>query len=46
MDEWIEYFCAVAHERAKAIGEGEGAEGKAPGGGEALGKGDAREGGG
>ena len=27
MDEWIEYFCAVAHERAKAIGGGQGAEG-------------------
>ena len=35
MDEWVEYFCAVAHERAKAIG-----------GGEAPGEGDAREGGG
>ena len=32
MDDWVEYFCAVAHERARAIGGGE-----APGGEEALG---------
>ena len=41
MDEWIEYFCAVAHERAKAIGGGE-----APDGEEARGEGDGRVGGG
>jgi len=41
MDEWIEYFCAVAHERAKAIGGGE-----TPGGDGALGEGAARERGG
>lgn len=27
MDEWIEYFCAVAHERARAIGGGDTHEG-------------------
>jgi len=31
MDEWIEYFCAVAHERARAIGGGE--DGESGGGG-------------
>jgi radical SAM protein with 4Fe4S-binding SPASM domain len=41
MDEWIEYFCAVAHERAKAVGAWE-----TPAVSEALGAGDASEGGG
>ena len=27
MDEWVEYFCAVAHERAAAIGAGPGDDG-------------------
>jgi radical SAM protein with 4Fe4S-binding SPASM domain len=40
MHEWIEYFCAVAHERAKAISGG-----GAPGGGEEPGEGHVREGG-
>jgi radical SAM protein with 4Fe4S-binding SPASM domain len=31
MDEWIEYFCAVAHERARAIGGGQ--DGESGGGG-------------
>jgi radical SAM protein with 4Fe4S-binding SPASM domain len=40
MDEWIEYFCAVAHERAKAL------SGSVPPGAEvASGRSDAREGG-